>query len=178
MNDTFLVHSGKRIAPLSPTAEQVCAADIAHALSMICRGNGHYKHFYSVAQHSINCALEAKARGLSKRVQLACLMHDGSEAYLGDIVRPLKKHLKFYLEIEEKMQACVYARFGIGDLSEAELAAVKEIDDAVLYHEFLVINGHRFEGEEPILYASLDFEEHAPGVLEKQFRVLTEALEV
>ena len=40
------------------------------------------KHFYSVAQHSIACAEEAKARGYSARVQLGCLLHDASEACL------------------------------------------------------------------------------------------------
>ena len=42
--------------------------DVAHALSFICRGNGHVKQFFSVGQHCINCSLEAEARGYSERV--------------------------------------------------------------------------------------------------------------
>ncbi len=85
MNDTFLAHSGTYVTPLSPKTEQIHMDDIAHALSLICRGNGHYKHFYSVAQHCVNCVTEARARGWSRRVQLACLMHDGSEALLEEL---------------------------------------------------------------------------------------------
>ncbi len=178
MNDTFLACSGTYVTPLSPTPEQIHEKDIAHALSLICRGNGHYTHFYSVAQHCINCVKEACARGLSRRIQLACLLHDGSEAYLGDMVRPLKKHLEEYLEIEAKMQACVYEHFGIGDLTEEEFAAVKSIDDTVLYHEFLTINSHRFDEPEPKLYAALDFSEKPHTENEEMFlRLLEELLE-
>lgn len=177
MNDTFLAHSGTFVTPLAPNPAQVHIDDIAHALSLICRGNGHYKYFYSVAQHCINCVTEARARGLSKRIQLACLMHDGSEAYLGDMVRPLKGHIEEYLEIEAKMQACVYAHFGIGDLTEEETAAVKTIDDAVLYHEFLVINHHRFDEPEPKIYGELDFAEKPHTENEKMFKELFLKLE-
>ena len=67
--------------PLHPNTDLIDIEDIAHALSMLCRANGHFKSFYSVGQHCINCAKEAKARGYSSFVQLACLLHDASEAY-------------------------------------------------------------------------------------------------
>ena len=84
----------------------VSLKDIVHALSLLCWGGGHIKYFYSVAQHSINCMKEA--RGWSKRVQLACLLHDASEAYISDIIRPVKIYLFNYLEIENRivMLAC------------------------------------------------------------------------
>lgn len=53
-----------------------------------------------MGQHCINCAREAKARGYSERVQLACLLHDASEAYLSNVTRPVKRELPKYLEIE------------------------------------------------------------------------------
>jgi len=86
-------YTGEDFKPLSPDAKQIHIEDIAHALSLMCRANGHFVRFYSIAQHSINCAIEAKARGLSVKVQTACLLHDGSEAYLLDITRPVKEHL-------------------------------------------------------------------------------------
>ena len=73
--------SGKMIDPMKITAEDICLEDIAHALSLLCRGGGHIKYFYSVGQHSLNCAREAKAKGWSARLQLICLLHDASEAY-------------------------------------------------------------------------------------------------
>lgn len=121
--------------PLDPLKEEILIADIAHALSLLCRGNGHTKHFYSVAQHSINCAKESIIRGYSKRVSLGCLLHDGSEAYLSDITRPVKKELKRYLEIEENLQKEIFKSYNLGDLKEEELLLIKEVDDALLKFE-------------------------------------------
>lgn len=53
--------------PLNPDLELVNITDIAHALSLLCRANGHFRNFYSVAQHSINCLEEAKERGYSEK---------------------------------------------------------------------------------------------------------------
>ena len=94
---------GRTFDPMEMTEENVALEDIARALSLLCRGGGHIRHFYSVAQHSINCAKEAKARELPERMQLACLLHDASEAYISDIIRPVKEHLNNYLEIEAKI---------------------------------------------------------------------------
>ena len=69
-------YTGVMFDPVHPEAERIDILDIAHALSMLCRANGHFRSFYSVGQHCINCAREAKARGYSERVQLACLLHD------------------------------------------------------------------------------------------------------
>jgi 5'-deoxynucleotidase YfbR-like HD superfamily hydrolase len=82
MSNEILTYSRRRFNPLTPTVHDIHVTDIAHALSLMTRANGHFRHFYSVAQHSINCSLEARARGLSQRVQLACLLHDASESYI------------------------------------------------------------------------------------------------
>jgi len=81
----------------------ICIKDIAHALSLICRGNGQVKTFFSVGQHCINCAREALARGYSRRVAFACLLHDASECYLSDVPRPFKKTLSGYKEQEKNL---------------------------------------------------------------------------
>ena len=129
-------YTGEDFNPLAPNIHQIQLEDIAHALSMICRANGHFKHFYSVAQHSINCANEAKARGMSTKIQLACLLHDGSEAYVSDITRPVKKHLQRYLEIEEALQDMIYKKFLESVLTDEECVVVKQIDDDMLVCEF------------------------------------------
>ena len=59
----IMTHSKKMFDPLHPMAELVDIEDIAHSLAMLCRANGHFKSFYSVGQHCINCAKEAKANG-------------------------------------------------------------------------------------------------------------------
>jgi len=84
----------------------ICIEDIAHALSLICRGNGQVKTFFSVGQHCINCAREALARGYSRRVAFACLLHDASECYLSDVPRPFKKTLSGYKEQDAFNDIC------------------------------------------------------------------------
>ena len=69
-------YTGKHFDPINPETELIDIKDIAHALSLICRGNGQVKSFFSVGQHCINPAKEAKLRGYSNRVILACLIHD------------------------------------------------------------------------------------------------------
>lgn len=84
-------YTGKHFDPVNPDASLLCIEDIAHALSLLCRGNGHVQTFFSVGQHCIACAKEAQARGLSARLILACLLHDASECYMSDVPRPFKQ---------------------------------------------------------------------------------------
>lgn len=132
---TMNTYTGKKIDPMNMTSEDVSIQDIAHALSLTCRGGGHVSYFFSVAQHSINCMKEAKARGWSERLQLACLLHDASEAYISDIIRPVKVHLSNYLEIEGSIMNVILERFGLADLNEEENAMWKQIDDEMMNFE-------------------------------------------
>jgi len=127
--------------PLDPDPEKIHITDIAHSLSMLCRANGHFKSFYSVGQHCLNCAMEAKARGYSRRVQLACLLHDAGEAYLSDVTRPVKEELPQYKQIEDPLQAAIWRKFLGSDLTEEENRQVFAIDDDLLDHEFLNLMG-------------------------------------
>lgn len=137
MSDCITTFSRVRFTPLNPKKEDILVDDIAHALSLMTRANGHFPEFYSVAQHSIFCCEEAIARGYSNRVALACLLHDASEAYMADIIRPVKKHLSQYLEVEEKLQTFIYRSFIGEDLNDEELDLIKFIDNALLYNEFV-----------------------------------------
>ena len=92
MADYITTYGGTHFMPMEPEAADIHITDIAHALSLLCRGNGHVKHFFSVGQHCVNCALEAMARGYSRRVCLACLLHDAGEAYLRMFRDHLRRH--------------------------------------------------------------------------------------
>lgn len=91
-------YTGGKFWPLAPRPQDVNIEDIAHALSMICRYGGHCVRFYSVAEHSVlvSEAVERLAREAhySERdvahTALCALIHDAPEAYLGDMIRPLK----------------------------------------------------------------------------------------
>ena len=72
--DFIITYKKLKFLPLAAQEEDIDINDIAHDLSLMCRANGHIKHFYSVAQHSINCTNEAYSRGLTKEAQLACLL--------------------------------------------------------------------------------------------------------
>lgn len=150
-------YTGVMFDPLHPELELVDILDIAHALSMLCRANGHFRSFYSVGQHCINCAREAKARGYSMRVQLACLLHDASEAYLSDVTRPVKRELPKYLEIEEPLQEAIWQKYLGSALTEEENSQVFRIDDAMLYHEFVTLMNTRLTPEEPELQSIPEF---------------------
>lgn len=108
----ILQHTQENILnPTNPDPELIRIEDIAHALSMLCRGNGHVKTFWSVGQHCICCAREAAARGLSNRMVLACLLHDASECYMSDVPTPFKNELPEYQEQEEHLLGIIYEKF-------------------------------------------------------------------
>ena len=151
MADYITTYTGLHFYPLQPTEEGIRIEDIAHALSLICRGNGHVKHFFSVGQHCINCTLEAIARGYSDRVCLACLLHDASEAYLSDVPRPFKKSQPEYQRIEDKVIAVIYKKFLKEELTAEELRQVKEIDDDMLYYDLKELLNEVLEGAAPVL---------------------------
>lgn len=173
-------YTGIFFDPLHPDPDRIDILDIAHALSMLCRANGHFKSFYSVGQHCINCMLEAAARGYSKRVQLACLLHDASEAYLSDVTRPVKKELPKYLEIEKPLQDAIWRKYLEKPLSQEENAQVFAIDDAMLWHEFRALLDTKLTEEIPEIQSSPVFSFVGFSECENQylqyFRCLSNAL--
>ena len=132
----IVTFKGEKFTPLAPDINQIHIEDIAHSLSLLCRANGHIDYFFSIAQHSINCANESKARGHSARTQLACLIHDASEAYISDITRPVKLYLTEYKEIEKRLQDVIYIKFLGTSLTEDEFIVMNQIDNEMLVTEF------------------------------------------
>lgn len=101
-------YTGKKFYSLDPRPEDIDIVDIAHALSMQCRYNGHYRRFYSVAEH---CVLLSKL--FTAEYALWALLHDETEAYVGDMVRPLKAHLPDYCAAEDRVMIAIAERFGL-----------------------------------------------------------------
>ncbi len=157
MPDYILTYKKVKFTPTAPVADDVYIEDIAHALSMLCRANGHYSTFYSIGAHCLNCYEEACARRETPRVKMACLLHDACEAYISDITRPVKQYLEEYQAIEERLSNVIYERFLGSPLTEYEKKMVKIIDDAMLYHEFLEFSGEKLEEEAPYVAATPDF---------------------
>lgn len=165
----MLTYTKKYFKPLDPNIEDIDIVDIAHALSLNCRANGHTPYFYSIAQHSINCCTEAKARNLPKRIQFACLLHDASEAYISDVIRPVKKYLLEYKNVELNIQTAIYEKYNLIDLSKNEHSYIDEIDDAILYYEFLEMSKVELWSPKPKLYGNIELRECDFKVMENRF---------
>lgn len=140
MSDYIYTVSKKKFYPLNPNINDICITDIAHALSMLSRANGHFPCFHSVAQHSIECASEAIARGYCSKLCLACLLHDGAEAYLSDVTTPVKDKLPDYRKYEDKLLDLIYQKY-TGELTEYEKQLVYKVDKDLLYYEFYHYTG-------------------------------------
>jgi len=83
-------YTGKKFRPFAPRWEDVDIEDIAHSLSHQCRFNGHSDEFYSVAEHSIAVSHRVPAEDA-----MWGLLHDAAEAYVSDVVRPIKSRMAF-----------------------------------------------------------------------------------
>ena len=116
--------SGLAFYPLDPRPEDIRIEDIAHALALQCRFTGHSRLFYSVAEHSVHVSYLCEPEDA-----LWGLLHDASEAYLGDVSRPLKRQpaMREYRVAERDAQWAVSLRFGL-DTEELEPASVTRAD--------------------------------------------------
>lgn len=111
----MITFTGRRFYPGDPRANDVCIEDVAHALSRICRFGGHSREHYSVAQHSVYVADAVAAFGGSRLETFHGLLHDAAEAYVGDVVWPLKRHdlMAGYAAIEGGVETAIAVHFGL-----------------------------------------------------------------
>lgn len=124
-------YTGKRFDLLEAKPGDVCLEDIAASLSKQCRFNGHTRRFYSVAQHSVYVA-----QHVDRRFRLAALMHDAHEAYVGDLVSPVKVSIdsQIFRDIENVIKKAVEERFEI-EWSPAQRDAIEVADKRMLTTE-------------------------------------------
>lgn len=125
---TFIqTYTGRKYDFLDPQIDQICIQDIAHALCQVPRFGGHCKEFYSVAKHSMLVALL-----VPNKFKLEALLHDATEAYMGDMVNPLKNLIPQYRELEQKCHNAIANKFDIPYTISEE---VKDADRHALYLE-------------------------------------------
>ena len=139
--------SGTHVDYMAFKSECVNISDIAHSLSMICRFGGHVPRHYSVAEHSLLVSDLIKDEYVAEtrhQLKLAALLHDASEAYLGDVVSPLKRILPDYQRIETNVQFKIDSKFNTHTTLEAA-QAIHEADMKALY-----IEARSFYGEAAI----------------------------
>ena len=102
MNIVAETWTGKIIDLDNLKPSDIDIVDISHALSNLCRWNGHGRYF-SVAEHSV-----IVTSLVPQELKIMAALHDGSEAYLGDVVSPVKAQSKGYMALEEKLQSMIY----------------------------------------------------------------------
>jgi hypothetical protein len=126
--------SGRWVNPFDPDPEQLDAGDIARALANQCRFGGHCRVFYSVAQHSVIVSRLVEHGGGDAQDAFAALMHDATEAYLGDMPHPLKHRSPLgaaFKAAEDHLERAIRDRFRI----RPDVPAIKRVDRALLATE-------------------------------------------
>jgi hypothetical protein len=127
---TSLVTFTRRTVDLcAPHSADIDVRDIAHALSLTNRFGGHTNEPYSVAAHSCHVS-----RLVPQRWALHALLHDAAEAYLGDLVKPLKHLVSGFAALEMEVDGAIAERFGLHWGAESFLA-VKRADNLALRTE-------------------------------------------
>lgn len=125
----MLTFSGRDYLPTQMVPADVHIEDVAHALSLICRFGGHTKVHYSVAQHSLLVARILEDRGAPVEAQLAGLLHDAHEAYIGDVPTPVKTALgSIWRDLEHEVEIVVRQALGIAQASVDWEDLVKHAD--------------------------------------------------
>jgi Predicted hydrolases of HD superfamily len=163
--------SGQRFSILKPDPEAVRIEDIACALARQARFNGHTRFFYSVGQHSV---LGAEASP-TKDIALHMLFHDATEAYIGDLVSPVKALLPDFELIESRIHWAISQKLGL----EYPLPKViKQIDRRLLATEVrdLIttdLKSWNIGDDEPFDFKIIPW---SPEVTEARFLELAKAL--
>lgn len=145
-------YTGRKFYPQTPEPGMIDIRDIAHGLSLTCRFGGQCDGFYSVAQHCVVMLHYAQcshfhdhpAKGLTtkelKILQRDVLMHDATEAYLGDMPSPVKALLPDFKRMEDKLDVVIRRTF---DLPEEKHPLVKVLDTGLVVTELRVLCGPR-----------------------------------
>jgi hypothetical protein len=162
--------SGRWVNPFDPDPEQLDAGDIARALANQCRFGGHCRVFYSVAQHSVIVSELVEERGGDAEDAFAALMHDATEAYLGDMPHPLKHRSPLgaaFKDAEAELELAIRERFAI----KPDVPEIKRADRALLATERRAFSDEAWhwpelEGVEPL---DLDIDAWTPDDAERAF---------
>lgn len=96
--------------PLAPRPGEIRIRDIARGLATTFRYRSQTRRMYSVAEHSVIVSLYVAPKHARE-----ALLHDASEAYLGDMVGPVKVApvMAGFRAVEDRLQTAIYGVFGV-----------------------------------------------------------------
>lgn len=103
-----------------PKPSQIHAMDIAIGLSRQFRFNGQSKKPCTVLDHSMNASNYRKVgtdfiesnRTFTSEYRRCMLLHDAAEAYIGDIIAPIKEKIPYFEEVENRLLEVIFKKFG------------------------------------------------------------------
>lgn len=138
------LRSGVVIDLLDPRANLPTLEDIAWGLAHTHRFNGQLEHPLDVATHSM-----ALMSLLPSRLRFRALMHDASEAVLGDVVRPIKAHptMAVYRDLEYRWQERLYSVYGAvapWNAQHLDPPELREVDTVLPFHEAEMLGSSAF----------------------------------
>jgi GNAT superfamily N-acetyltransferase len=138
----ILTFTGRVVNPFEFKDEDVNIADIAHALACVNRFAGHATTPISVAQHSVY--VSKLCDGTPHTLQ--ALLHDASEAYLGDVTKWVKETDAFaaYRVAEEQIQNIIFNHYGCDTTLAPEVVAA---DKLMVRFEMEKAYGKMYEGQ-------------------------------
>lgn len=128
MSRQFALYDGHIIDPLRIERSDITLERIAHHLANINRFGGSMPLDvnYSVAEHSINLCRYVT----TYKQKRYALLHDATEAFLGDIVSGLKAGLPEYMLIEGRLAAMIEGKYNV-----RYDPSINELDKRILIDE-------------------------------------------
>jgi hypothetical protein len=171
MSNTIKVAAGHYVDLANPDPITIDLTSIAAALGKICRFGGQCPRFYSVAEHCVHAARLAYECGESEEAVKAVLLHDAAEAYIGDMVKPLKIMLSQYSEVEQRIERAIQKRFGVDFATHHE--AIKTYDRAIFKAEKVAMwptDAEIWPGFDNIEDRDVALEYWGPGEAECEYR--------
>ena len=133
--------SGRRLNLLNPSPVDIEIEDIAHGIARVARWNGQTigEHTYSVAQHSVlveHIFSENNPKSTWDE-KLMCLLHDGAEYVIGDLITPFKAVMgDNFRDVEDRITSAIHIRFALPPITPTELKkTIKKADHTCAYLE-------------------------------------------
>ena len=127
------------------TKDSIDISDVMRALPSINRFLGHSMRPYSVAEHTIRGYNLCCKLGYTPLQKLHWLIHDFTEAYMGDCPTPLKQLLPEFSVYEEKVEMAILEHLGLEQLTEEEYNLMKRIDSTMLVIEMRDLTLHDYK---------------------------------
>ena len=131
---SFVLGLGRVVDLWELPDEAITIENIAWALAQINRYNGQTPYPYSVAVHSV-----LVSELVPKHLALPALLHDATEAFVGDVSKWIKRDLPEFKLLEHTVEMRVAEVFGV-DFSDPEIKAADEL--ALFVEQYYLQNQH------------------------------------